>query len=81
MPAHNHGVQAAAEPNTVKPLGAVLAPILSADPTTYSTAPAGVPMHPAMVTNTGGGQPHPNVQPLLVLNYCIALEGIFPSRN
>jgi microcystin-dependent protein len=30
---------------------------------------------------TGGSQPHNNIQPYLVLNYCIALEGIFPSRN
>lgn len=29
----------------------------------------------------GGGQPHPNHQPSAVLNYCIALQGIFPSRN
>lgn len=29
---------------------------------------------------TGGGQPHENRQPYLVLNYCIALQGIFPSR-
>jgi len=30
---------------------------------------------------TGGSQPHPNQSPYLVLNFCIALEGIFPSRN
>ena len=30
---------------------------------------------------TVGGQPHDNMQPYLVLNYCIALQGIFPSRN
>jgi microcystin-dependent protein len=30
---------------------------------------------------TGGSQPHTNMQPYLVLNYCIALQGIFPSRN
>lgn len=29
----------------------------------------------------GGGQPHTNMQPYLALNYCIALEGVFPSRN
>jgi microcystin-dependent protein len=29
----------------------------------------------------GGSQPHSNIQPYLVLNWCIALEGIFPSRN
>ena len=30
---------------------------------------------------TGGNQAHPNMQPYLVTNYCIALQGIFPSRN
>jgi microcystin-dependent protein len=30
---------------------------------------------------TGAGQPHPNRQPYLVLNYIIALQGVFPSRN
>jgi microcystin-dependent protein len=29
---------------------------------------------------SGGGQPHSNMQPYLVLNYCIALVGVFPSR-
>jgi microcystin-dependent protein len=29
----------------------------------------------------GGSQPFPVVQPYLALNYCIALVGIFPSRN
>jgi microcystin-dependent protein len=38
-------------------------------------------MSPAMVSGGGGGQPHPNLQPYLVLNWCIALEGICPSRN
>jgi microcystin-dependent protein len=32
-------------------------------------------------TAAGGNQPHENRQPFLVLNYCIALQGIFPSRN
>jgi microcystin-dependent protein len=30
---------------------------------------------------TGGSQPHENMQPYLVINFCIALAGIFPSRN
>jgi microcystin-dependent protein len=33
------------------------------------------------VAPTGGSQPMPNIQPSLCLNYCIAIEGIFPSRN
>jgi microcystin-dependent protein len=31
--------------------------------------------------NTGSSQPHENLQPFLVLSYCIALVGIFPSQN
>jgi microcystin-dependent protein len=38
-------------------------------------------MAPTIVGVNGGSQPHPNLQPLLVLNYCICLAGIFPSRN
>lgn len=33
------------------------------------------------VTNIGGSQPHNNMQPFLTLNFCIALQGIFPSPN
>lgn len=33
------------------------------------------------VANGGGGQGHDNMQPFLALNYCIALRGLFPSRN
>jgi microcystin-dependent protein len=36
---------------------------------------------PAALSTTGGGQPHPNMPPYLVLNFVIALQGIFPSRN
>jgi microcystin-dependent protein len=33
------------------------------------------------ITNVGGSQPHNNMMPYLVLNFIIALQGIFPSRN
>jgi microcystin-dependent protein len=38
-------------------------------------------MNPATVSNVGGSQAHENKQPFLTLNFCIALQGIFPSRN
>ncbi|HXT63332.1 MAG TPA: tail fiber protein [Pyrinomonadaceae bacterium] len=38
-------------------------------------------MHPAILTNTGGSQPHNNMAPYLVLTFVIALTGIFPSQN
>jgi microcystin-dependent protein len=49
--------------------------------TTFNTAAPDAVMHPTAVTNVGGSQPHINMQPYLVLNFCIALQGIFPSQT
>jgi microcystin-dependent protein len=38
-------------------------------------------LHPTTVANVGGSQAHENRQPFLAINYRIALQGIFPSRN
>jgi microcystin-dependent protein len=38
-------------------------------------------MNPASIANVGGSQTHQNMQPGLVLNFCIALQGIFPSQT
>jgi microcystin-dependent protein len=38
-------------------------------------------LSPAALANVGGSQPHSNMQPFLTLNFCIALQGIFPSQN
>ncbi len=38
-------------------------------------------MASSATSSTGNSQPFSSIQPLLVLNYCIALQGIFPSRN
>jgi microcystin-dependent protein len=46
----------------------------------YSNAP-NTAMFPATVLAVGGSQPHENMSPYLVLNFIIALEGIYPSRN
>ena len=40
-----------------------------------------VPLNPQTVSPAGGNQPHPNLQPYSVINFCIALSGIYPSRN
>lgn len=42
---------------------------------------ANTQMSPAAIGSAGGGQAHDNVQPFLCLNFIIALQGIFPSRN
>jgi microcystin-dependent protein len=38
-------------------------------------------MDPSCISSVGGSQPHNNMSPYLVLTTCIALQGIFPSRN
>jgi microcystin-dependent protein len=38
-------------------------------------------LFPGTITNVGGSQAHLNMQPFLVLSYCIALQGIFPSQT
>jgi microcystin-dependent protein len=59
------------------PAGATLA----ASPNTYAPFNNPTTIHPATLTNVGGSQPHENRQPFLTLNWVIALQGIFPSRN
>lgn len=53
-----------------------------ADVNLYSTGLTGLTtMNTASISNTGGSQPHNNMMPYLVLNFIIALQGIFPSQN
>lgn len=70
MPSHSHEVVGATGPDD--PTGARHVE----DRTTQSTVTVDGEILP-----TGGGQPHQNMQPYLVLTWCIALEGIFPSRS
>src|ERR687884_674431 len=49
--------------------------------TVYSQPGALVAISPETVTSVGGSQAHNNMMPYLVLNFIIALQGIFPSRN
>ena len=55
--------------------------IVSGPANIYNAPPAGPALAPNVIANEGGNQPHPNQQPYEVLNFCIALSGIFPSRN
>ena len=79
MPAHVHPpvAQSTASAPGISPSGAIWA---TAPSEAFAPAP-NTPMNPAAVANTGGSQPHPNQPPYLVLNFAIALVGIFPSRN
>jgi microcystin-dependent protein len=78
LPQHLHALQASANSagTTPDPTNALLAPINGG----YSP-PQNLTALTASVTNVGGSQPHNNMMPYLVLNYIVALQGIFPSQN
>jgi microcystin-dependent protein len=79
MPAHNHFVQAtAANQTTNVPAGNLLA---SLNAPQYNPPTQLTTLHPSTISNVGGSQPHENRQPFLVLNFIVALIGVFPSRN
>ncbi len=48
---------------------------------TYTTTAPTTTLSPAAVSANGASQPHLNMQPTLVLNWCIALQGVFPPRG
>lgn len=56
-------------------------PAIDAGGNNVYSAPQDKTMAANEMPPAGGGQPHPNIQPYLALNYCIALAGIFPARN
>jgi microcystin-dependent protein len=83
MPQHLHAAQASGNnANTIASSNNVLA--VSQANIYLNPAQQGANLatiHPQTVVNVGGSQPHTNEQPFLTLNFCIALQGIFPSRN
>jgi microcystin-dependent protein len=66
-------------------VGAAFAPannILANSPALIYDGPANLTtLQPATIGSVGGSQAHLNMQPFLTLNFCIALQGIFPSQN
>jgi microcystin-dependent protein len=53
----------------------------AADPRYAPDSGALVALNPTTISIVGNGQPHENMQPFLVLSYCIAMSGAYPSRN
>jgi microcystin-dependent protein len=78
LPAHNHvPVARQADPTAAAGTGNLWARN-NASP--YAANPNGA-MNPQAIVPIGGNQPHENMPPYLVVNFVIALQGIFPSRN
>jgi microcystin-dependent protein len=80
LPAHSHQFMAAsAAPTTGEPTGNVLGTFPSTQHI-YAPGPATKPMSVSAVGLTGNNAPIDLYQPSLVLRYCIAIQGVFPSR-
>jgi microcystin-dependent protein len=83
MPAHSHSLLAAPNPSLVATPGPTVSLARSRTVTAY-LAPSGQPLNTmadVTIAPTGGDQPHNNMQPYLTLNFCIALQGVFPPRT
>jgi microcystin-dependent protein len=80
--AHNHSLQAVNSAGAdSSPLSHLLAQSGTTNPRFAPDAANLVTLNPASIQPAGGGAGHSNIQPYLAMNYCIALQGIFPSRN
>jgi microcystin-dependent protein len=80
MPAHNHFINCTNNVGTTQnPSGTVI--LSKSVANSFGGNTEAVTMNPGTLLVIGGSQPHENRQPYLVLNFIIALQGIFPSRN
>jgi microcystin-dependent protein len=80
LPSHGHTAQGTtSNADQPSPTGN----LLGAANNMYASANAGnlTPLEPTSISDVGGGQPHPNMQPYLTLSFCVALVGIFPSQS
>lgn len=80
-PLHTHALNGTAAAATATNPGNLLLATTSG-PTLYLEDTPSAGLNGASIGLSGGGsQPHDNTQPYLCVNFCIAVEGVFPSRN
>ena len=78
MPQHTHQVHgSSSSASATSPQGNVWANMSNL----YASNTTLVSMNSAALSTTGGGQTHNNMQPYLAVRFCIAIQGIYPSRN
>jgi microcystin-dependent protein len=82
IPVHTHNVMAVGSLANLNAPGPTRALARSSGGTIYQavTNQAVVQMAPQSLSPAGGSLPHNNMQPYLTVNFCIALQGIFPAR-
>jgi microcystin-dependent protein len=81
IPAHTHGLQASnSDAVDQSPVSELFAGGVGGI-NFYSSTAATVALADTALAPAGGDQPHNNMQPYLTLNFCIALQGVFPPRT
>lgn len=81
MPQHTHQVTASGAAANQKAVTGNIWADLGTTANPYSPNGPLTTMHPGSMTDAGGSQSHSNMQPYLALNFCIAIMGIYPTRN
>jgi len=83
IPSHPHNVMAAgALGNRTTPAGNAISRVTGSTPFVPGTDnPPAIPLAPGAITPNGNDQAHNNMQPYLTLNFCIALQGVYPPRG
>jgi len=85
LPEHSHIVTAVKEEGvSTNPSGQYLSKMTTTGSRNMlynKEATSSAPMSSATISNSGNSTPHENMQPYCVVNFCIALEGMFPARN
>lgn len=82
MPSHNHNAMAFGTGGMAAPTNNTWGGSLKGGANMYTpSASNNVQMNPLALAVAGGSQPHNNLQPFLTLNFCIALQGVYPPRT
>lgn len=87
VPQHNHAISAVTSvADTSSAQGNFIATTAPDNVQMENRPPYGAPsnlvaLNAGIVSNTGGNGAHPNMQPFLVTNFCIALQGLYPPRS
>jgi microcystin-dependent protein len=81
IPFHNHNLLAVSDPAELQAPAPNRAMARSTAGFAYNTSPPNVNLSVQAAAVTGASQPHNNYMPSLVLNYVIAMQGVFPARQ
>lgn len=81
IPAHNHTLSAISATNNPTPVPSSTVMLGNSPSQLYASGSPNTTLRADSVSSAGGGQAHENMQPYTTLNFCIALQGVFPSRN